>query len=141
MSTVSTGPNTVDVSDEILTIQKRMDSVADAEIQAFSLANHWLRSSAGRIASATPLLARRRGELIEPSSADRITEIVHSALRQAEQSLVGRPQEATGLRGRIGEGEPAVEALRVEFPEARHLCPSDQPVSGPVSSLPTISRR
>lgn len=99
-----------------------MGSVADAEIQAFSLANHWPRSSAGRTASATPLLARRRGELIEPPSADRITEIVHSALRQAEQSLVGRPQETTALRGRIGEGEPAVETLRVEFPEA-HQAP------------------
>jgi len=36
------------------------------------------------------LLARCRGELIEPPSADRVTEIVRSALRQAEQTLVTR---------------------------------------------------
>jgi len=44
------------------------------------------------------------------------------AAPEAEQSLVGRPKEATGQRGRIGEGELAVEALRVECPEA-HQAP------------------
>lgn len=65
-------------------------SVADAEKLAFWLAGHVAESKRREDGIREELVARCRDELIEPPSADRITEIVRSALRQAEQTLVTR---------------------------------------------------
>jgi hypothetical protein len=65
-------------------------SVADAEKLALWLANHVAESERREDRVRDALLVRCRGELIEPPTADRIIEIVRSALRQAEQTLVTR---------------------------------------------------
>jgi hypothetical protein len=65
-------------------------SVADAEKLALWLAGHVAESDRREDRVREELVARCRGELIEPPSADRVTEIVRSALRQAEQTLVTR---------------------------------------------------
>ncbi len=65
-------------------------SVADTEKLAFWLARHVAESERREDRVREDLLARCRGELIEPPSSDRVTEIVRSALRQAEQTLVTR---------------------------------------------------
>ena len=64
--------------------------VVDAEQLAFWLATHVAEAERRDERVREELLARCRGELIEPPTADRITEIVRSALRQAEQTLVTR---------------------------------------------------
>lgn len=65
-------------------------SVTDAEILASWMASHVAESERQEDRVRDALVARCRGELIEPPGADRITEIVRSALRQAEQTLVTR---------------------------------------------------
>jgi TnpA family transposase len=65
-------------------------SVADAEKLAFWLAGHVAESECREDRVREGLLARCRGELIEPPTANRVAEIVRSALRQAEQTLVTR---------------------------------------------------
>jgi TnpA family transposase len=65
-------------------------SVADAEKLAFWLARHVAESERREDRVREDLLARCRGELIEPPSPDRVTEIVRSALRQADETLVTR---------------------------------------------------
>lgn len=64
--------------------------VADAEKLAFWLARHVAESERREDRVREDLLARCRGELIEPPSTDRVTEIVRSALRQADETLVTR---------------------------------------------------
>jgi hypothetical protein len=82
-------------------------SVADAEKLAFWLARHVAESERREDRVRENLVARCRGELIEPPSADRVTEIVRSALRQAEQTLVTRVAARLD-RGPVGRLEALV---------------------------------
>jgi hypothetical protein len=65
-------------------------SVADADKLACWLATHVAESERREDRVRGDLLARCHRELIEPPSADRVTEIVRSALYQAEQALLTR---------------------------------------------------
>ncbi len=65
-------------------------SVADAEKLAFWLATHTAEAERREDRVRDELLARCRRELSEPPSTDRVTEIVRSALRQADERLVTR---------------------------------------------------
>ncbi len=64
--------------------------MADAEKLAFWLATHAAESERRQDRVRDELLVRCRVELIEPPSPDRVTEIVRSALHQAEHTLVTR---------------------------------------------------
>lgn len=99
-------------------------SVADADRLsdwlAVSVAEDERREDRGR----DHLLARCRAELIEPPSAERVTEVVRAALHQAEQALFGR------VTGRLGPGTAArLEALvarpglRAKTPRTETCCP------------------
>jgi hypothetical protein len=65
-------------------------SVADADKLACWLAPHVAESERREDRVREDLFARCQRELIEPPSADRVTEIVRSALYQAEQALLTR---------------------------------------------------
>jgi hypothetical protein len=65
-------------------------SVADADKLACWLAPHVAESERLEDRVREDLLARCHRELIEPPSADRVTEIVRSALYPAEQALLTR---------------------------------------------------
>jgi hypothetical protein len=63
-------------------------SVPDAEMLAFWLAEHVAAVERRQERVRDELIARCRTELIEPPTPDRVTEIVRSALHQAEQALL-----------------------------------------------------
>ena len=81
-------------------------TVVDAEKLAFWLAKHVAETERRDDRVRDDLLARCRRELIEPPSAERVNEIVRSALYQAEQALLSR------VAGRLGHGAVSrLEAL------------------------------
>jgi len=82
-------------------------SVADAEKLAFWLARQMAESERREDRVREKLVARCRRELIEPPTSDRVTEIVRSALRQAEQTLVTRVAARLD-RGPVGRLEALV---------------------------------
>ncbi len=94
-------------------------SVVDAEKLTFWLASHVAEAERREDRVREDLLARCRGELIEPPSADRVTEIVRSALRQAEQTLVTRVAARLdpGAIGRL-EALVGLEDEAVDRPDA-----------------------
>lgn len=81
-------------------------SVADAEKLTFWLAGHVAESERREDRVREELLAPCRVELIEPPTADRITEIVRSAFRSAEQTLVTRVAARARLRRHRPAGGP-----------------------------------
>jgi hypothetical protein len=71
-------------------------SVPDAEALASWLAEHVALVERRQERVRDELIARCRAELIEPPTPDRITEIVRSALHQAEQALLTQIAERVG---------------------------------------------
>ncbi len=88
-------------------------SVADAETLATWLATGVAEGERQEDRIRDHLVARCRAELIEPPSADRITEIVRSALHQAEQALFRRvvdrlgPAAAVHIEALVAAGDAA----------------------------------
>ena len=112
-------------------------SVADAEKLAFWLARHVAESERREDRVREDLLVRCRAELIEPPSVDRVTEIVRSALRQAQQTLVTRVAARLDpvTSGRL---EALVDVD--DDPDGDHMLARSRPIPATSASTPCWPR-